>query len=115
MEEKKLREKMQALIDTLLPAARAYYQESREIMSNFEYDRAYDELKRLEEESGIVLSGSPTQSVGYEVLSSLPKVTHEQPMLSLDKTKSVDELISWLGTQKALLSWKMDGLTIVLR
>ena len=115
MEEKKLREKMQALIDTLLPAARAYYQESREIMSNFEYDSAYDELKRLEEESGIVLSGSPTQSVGYEVLSSLPKVTHEQPMLSLDKTKSVDELISWLGTQKALLSWKMDGLTIVLR
>ena len=115
MEEKKLREKMQALIDTLLPAARAYYQESREIMSNFEYDRAYDELKRLEEESGIVLSGSPTQSVGYEVLSSLPKVTHEQPMLSLDKTKSVDELISWLETQKALLSWKMDGLTIVLR
>lgn len=115
MEERKVREEMQALIDRLLPAARAYYQESRELMSNFEYDSAYDRLQKLEEESGIVLSGSPTQRVGYEVVSSLPKITHEKPMLSLDKTKSVDELIAWLGDQKALLSWKMDGLTIVLR
>ena len=115
MEERKVREEMQALIDRLLPAARAYYQESRELMSNFEYDSAYDRLQKLEEESGIVLSGSPTQRVGYEVVSSLPKITHEKPMLSLDKTKSVDELIAWLGAEKALLSWKMDGLTIVLR
>ena len=83
-------------------------------MSNFEYDRMYDELSALEKESGLVLAGSPTQKVGYEVLSELPKQTHPSPMLSLDKTKQVDELSSWLGGKEGLLSWKMDGLTVVL-
>ena len=98
----------------LLAASRAYYQESREIMSNFEYDRLYDELLELEKETGTVLAGSPTQKVGYEVLSELPKEAHEAPMLSLDKTKEVPVLQEWLGSQKGLLSWKLDGLTIVL-
>lgn len=83
-------------------------------MSNFEYDRLYDELLKLEKETGMVLAGSPTQKVGYEVLSELPKEAHEAPMLSLDKTKEVPVLQEWLGTQKGLLSWKLDGLTIVL-
>ena len=81
--------RMKELVRTLSEASKAYYQESREIMSNFEYDRLYDELLALEEETGTVLSGSPTQKVGYEVLSELPKEAHESPMLSLDKTKSV--------------------------
>ena len=112
MENKILR--MKELVPLLREAAKAYYQESRELMSNFEYDKLYDELLSLEEETGIVMSGSPTRQVGYEVLSELPKETHESPMLSLDKTKSVEDLQEWLGGQKGLLSWKMDGLTIVL-
>ena len=107
-------QRMKELISVLREAGKAYYQESREIMSNFEYDRLYDELGALEKETGVILSGSPTQQVGYEVLSELPKETHEAPMLSLDKTKSVEDLQQWLGGQKGLLSWKMDGLTIVL-
>ena len=112
MEEKILR--MKELVPMLSRAARAYYQESREIMSNYDYDQLYDELLQLEKETGTILSGSPTQKVGYEVLSELPKEAHEAPMLSLDKTKSVDDLAEWLGGQEGLLSWKLDGLTIVL-
>ena len=107
-------QRMQELVELLNKAGRAYYQDAQEIMSNYEYDRLYDELKALEEELGITLSNSPTVNVGYEVLSELPKERHEKPMLSLDKTKDVEELITFLGGQKALLSWKMDGLTIVL-
>lgn len=106
--------RMKELTAQLLEASRTYYQESREIMSNFEYDQLYDELLKLEQETGTVLAGSPTQKVGYEILSELPKEAHESPMLSLDKTKDVMELQSWLGNQEALLSWKLDGLTIVL-
>ena len=106
--------RMKELCAILSKASRAYYQESREIMENFEYDKFYDELLRLERETGTVFAGSPTQKVGYEVLSELPKERHEKPMLSLNKTKSVDELKEWLGAQKGLLSWKMDGLTVVL-
>lgn len=105
---------MKELIPQLRQAAKAYYQESREIMSNFEYDKLYDELVSLEKETGIVFANSPTQNVGYEVVSALPKERHEKPMLSLNKTKSVEELADWLGGQTGLLSWKMDGLTIVL-
>lgn len=107
-------QRMKELIPILREAAKAYYQESREIMSNLEYDRLYDELAALEKDTGVILSGSPTQQVGYEVLSELPKETHETPMLSLDKTKSVEDLQQWLGDKKGILSWKMDGLTIVL-
>lgn len=107
-------ERMKELIGILREAGRAYYQESREVMSNFEYDRLYDELLELERETGTVFGNSPTQNVGYEVVSSLPKERHESPMLSLNKTKSVEELKKWLGEQSGLLSWKMDGLTIVL-
>ena len=103
--------RIRELIGTLRAAGRAYYQESREIMSNFEYDKLYDELVSLEKETGIVFANSPTQ---YEVVSALPKERHEKPMLSLNKTKSVEELADWLGGQTGLLSWKMDGLTIVL-
>lgn len=106
--------RMKELSAVLSEAAKAYYQESREIMSNLEYDRLYDELLKLEEETGTVFAGSPTQKVGYEVLSELPKERHERPMLSLNKTKSPEELREWLGKQKGLLSWKMDGLTVVL-
>ena len=106
--------RIRELIGTLRAAGRAYYQESREIMSNFEYDKLYDELISLEKETGIVFANSPTQNVGYEVVSALPKERHEKPMLSLNKTKSVEELADWLGGQTGLLSWKMDGLTIVL-
>lgn len=107
-------QRMKELSARLSAAAKAYYQESREVMSNLEYDRLYDELAALERETGVILSGSPTQKVGYEVLSELPKEEHESPMLSLDKTKSVEELAEWLGDQEGILSWKMDGLTIVL-
>lgn len=106
--------RIRELIGMLRAAGRAYYQESREIMSNFEYDKLYDELVSLEKETGIVFANSPTQNVGYEVVSALPKERHEKPMLSLNKTKSVEELADWLGGQTGLLSWKMDGLTIVL-
>ncbi len=107
-------ERMRELTDLLNEASRAYYQESREIMSNFEYDALYDELAALEKETGITLSGSPTAHVGYELLSKLPKEDHASPMLSLDKTKDPAALAAWLGHQEGLLSWKMDGLTIVL-
>ena len=105
---------MQDLVQQLNKAAAVYYQGTDEIMSNYDYDCLYDELAALEKETGIILAGSPTQRVGYEVLSELPKETHAVPMLSLDKTKDVDALTSWLGSQTGLLSWKMDGLTIVL-
>ena len=105
---------MKEKIDILNKAAKAYYVDGQEIMSNFEYDKLYDELLQLEEETGTVLAGSPTQNVGYEVLSELPKEEHPERMLSLDKTKDRDELASWLGSHKGLLSWKLDGLTVVL-
>ena len=107
-------ERMQELVDILNKASRAYYQEAQEIMSNYGYDQMYDELQSLEKELGITLSNSPTVNVGYEVVSELPKERHESPMLSLDKTKEVEELKNFVGDQKALMSWKMDGLTIVL-
>ena len=107
-------QQMQNLILLLNQASKAYYQESREIMSNFEYDKLYDQLAELEKETGITLSKSPTMEVGYEVLSDLPKEAHPSKMLSLDKTKDRDQLVSWLGTQQGVLSWKLDGLTIVL-
>jgi len=106
--------RMKELVNRLNEASKAYYHENREIMSNYEYDRLYDELLELERETGIVLSNSPTVKVGYELLSSLPKEAHEQPMLSLDKTKDISALIQWLGDKKGILSWKLDGLTIVL-
>ena len=102
------------LTNLLDKAARAYEQEDREIMSNYEYDRLYDELKKLEEESGVVLANSPTVKAGYEVLSELPKYKHETPCLSLDKTKEPDTLADWLNDKEGILSWKMDGLTVVL-
>ena len=108
------KERMQELIKILNEASKAYYAEDREIMSNFEYDRLYEELEGLEKETGIVLSGSPTVSVGYEAVEELPKERHESPMLSLDKTKSREELKDWLQGKEAILSWKLDGLTVVL-
>lgn len=105
---------MKDRIEILNQAARAYYMEDREIMPNIEYDRLYDELVEMEKETGIVLSNSPTINVGYEVLSNLPKERHEKTMLSLDKTKEVSDLKEWLGDQTGVLSWKLDGLTIVL-
>lgn len=107
-------ERMKELVSLLNKASRAYYQEAQEIMSNYEYDRLYDELKELEDELGITLSNSPTVNVGYEVVSELPKERHESSMLSLDKTKEVEELKNFVGDQKVLMSWKMDGLTVVL-
>lgn len=112
MEQKKQR--MQELVELLNRASRAYYQEATEIMSNFEYDKLYDELLKLEKELGITMTNSPTVNVGYEVLSELPKERHEKPMLSLDKTKEISRLKEFLEGQKAFLSWKLDGLTIVL-
>ncbi len=106
--------RMQELVELLNKAGKAYYQDAQEIMSNYEYDNLYDELVELEKELGITLSDSPTVNVGYEVLSELPKERHEEPMLSLDKTKDVEGLKEFLGDQKALMSWKLDGLTIVL-
>lgn len=107
-------ERLKELTELLSEAGRVYYQESGEIMSNFEYDRLYDELQSLEEKLGITLSGSPTANVGYEVLSELPKERHESRMLSLDKTKETEGLKEFLGEKEALMSWKLDGLTIVL-
>lgn len=106
--------RMKELVEILGQASRVYYQEDREIMSNLEYDALYDELAALEQQTGIVLSASPTVSVGYEAVDELPKETHESPMLSLDKTKDREVLRSFIGNHKTLLSWKMDGLTIVL-
>lgn len=107
-------ERIKYLTDILNRAAKAYYAEDREIMSNLEYDALYDELAALERETGIVLADSPTVSVGYESVDELPKDRHETPMLSLDKTKSREELRDWLQGNPAILSWKLDGLTIVL-
>lgn len=107
-------DRIKELVDTLNKAAKVYYSGTDEIMSNLEYDRLYDELKALEDETGIVLAGSPTHKVGYETLSELPKEEHERPMLSLDKTKSVEELAAFAGMHKSLLSWKLDGLTVVV-
>ncbi|MBQ2404048.1 MAG: NAD-dependent DNA ligase LigA [Lachnospiraceae bacterium] len=107
-------ERINQLVKMLNEASKAYYQGTKEIMSNFEYDALYDELAALEKETGVVLASSPTVNVGFEVLSELPKERHEKPMLSLDKTKDVQALKEWVGAQKAILSWKLDGLTIVL-
>ena len=107
-------ERMRELSRKLEEASRAYYQQDREIMSNYEYDALYDELQRLEKESGVVLAGSPTVTVGYEALDALPKERHEAPMLSLGKTKERSELVSFAGTHDVLISWKLDGLTVVL-
>lgn len=106
--------RMRELVDILNRARRAYEQEDTEVMSNYEYDRLYDELLELEKELNTTLAASPTVNVGYEVLSELPKERHERPMLSLDKTKDVGRLKEFLGDQKAVISWKLDGLTIVL-
>lgn len=107
-------DRIKELVDTLNRASRAYYQEDREIMDNLQYDRLYRELEGLERETGITLANSPTVSVGYEVLEELPKEAHGSPMLSLDKTKDIEDLRSFIGDHKTLLSWKLDGLTIVL-
>ncbi len=108
------RENINNLVDYLNKAGKAYYVDGIEMISNFEYDRLYDELVKLEEETGIVLSNSPTVNVGYKVIDSLHKETHEKPMLSLNKTKEIEELKAWLGKKKGVLSWKIDGLTVVL-
>lgn len=106
--------RMKELVEILNKASKAYYAKDEEIMSNYEYDRLYDELVRLEEETGVTLAGSPTVTVGYEAVDELPKEMHEKPMLSLAKTKDREELRAWLNGKEALLSWKLDGLTIVL-
>ena len=108
------RSRMTELIQILNKASESYYAKDEEIMSNFEYDALYDELVTLEEKTGIVLSNSPTHNVGYAAVDFLPKETHDRPMLSLSKTKSREELASWLSDKEGLLSWKLDGLTVVL-
>ena len=108
------RKRMEYLTDLLNRASEAYYARDTEIMSNLEYDALYDELRALEEETGVVMAGSPTVHVGYAAVEELPRVRHERPMLSLDKTKSREDLVSWLGDHRGLLSWKLDGLTVVL-
>ncbi|MDE5777780.1 MAG: NAD-dependent DNA ligase LigA [Lachnospiraceae bacterium] len=110
----KKKERLKELVSILNEASKAYYQFDKEIMSNLEYDKLYDELVSLEKETGIVLANSPTINVGYEILSELEKQTHSSPMLSLDKTKDVDALAEWLGVHEGVLSWKLDGLTVVL-
>lgn len=107
-------DRIHELVDILNKARYAYEQEDEEIMSNFEYDKLYDELQALENETGTVLNNSPTVNVGYEVVSDLPKKTHDTPMLSLEKTKERSELISFLNGKEGVLSWKLDGLTVVL-
>jgi DNA ligase (NAD+) len=107
-------ERIKELVKLLNAASKAYYAENKEIISNFEYDKLYDELVSLEEETGVVLANSPTVNVGYEAVDELPKERHESPMLSLGKTKSREELRDWLQGHEGLLSWKLDGLTIVL-
>ena len=111
MDKKKRMEELTALLNE---ANRVYYAEDREMMPNVTYDALYDELQRLEEETGTVLAGSPTLNVGFEAVDYLPKEAHAQPMLSLAKTKSREELREWLGDHEGLLSWKEDGLTVVL-
>lgn len=113
MQSEKMK-RIKYLVDTLNLASRAYYAEDREIMSNLEYDALYDELQKLESETGVILTNSPTVSVGFEAVDELPKERHEAPMLSLGKTKSREELKDWLQGNPALLSWKLDGLTVVL-
>ena len=105
--------RMKEIIPLLNAAGKAYYQESREIMSNREYDALYDELILLEDASGIVMSNSPTHQVGYEVISELPKEKHPSPMLSLDKTKDSAALKSWMGSRIGVMSWKLERLTVV--
>ena len=107
-------ERIKELVNLLNEASKAYYAQDREIMSNYEYDKLYDELVALEKETGITLANSPTVTVGYEAVEELPKERHESPMLSLGKTKSREELREWLQGNTAILSWKLDGLTIVL-
>lgn len=114
IDEQKEMNHMRELVELLNRARRSYEQENTEIMSNYEYDKLYDELLELEEKLGTRMANSPTVNVGYEVLSELPKERHERPMLSLDKTKEVERLKEFLGGQKALISWKLDGLTVVL-
>lgn len=107
-------QRMKELVEKLDQAAKTYYQEDREIMSNQEYDSLYDQLEQLEKETGTVLTNSPTVRVGYEAVNELPKEEHPSPMLSLDKTKDREVLRGFIGNHKCLLSWKLDGLTIVL-
>lgn len=107
-------DRIKELCEILNKASESYYAKDEEIISNFEYDALYDELVMLENETGIIFSNSPTQNVGYEAVSSLPKFTHPSPMLSLAKTKDRDELKDWLSDKEGLLSWKLDGLTVVL-
>ena len=106
--------RMKELVQKLDKAAKAYYQQDIELISNREYDQMYDELQALEKETGTILANSPTISVGYEAVDQLPKEEHESPMLSLDKTKDREVLRDFMGEHKTLLSWKLDGLTIVL-
>lgn len=106
--------RMKELIPLLNKAAKAYYQEDREIMSNFQYDKLYDELVNLENSTGITYVDSPTSKIGYEVLTELPKETHPEKMLSLDKTKEREVLKDWIGAKEGVLSWKLDGLTVVI-
>ena len=108
-------ERMSELITELNDASKYYYQYAEPLMSDYEYDKLYDELVALEKETGTILSSSPTQNVGYEVITNLKKVKHEKRMLSLDKTKEVEKLQSWLGDKEGVISWKLDGLTIVLK
>lgn len=105
---------IRVLIEQLKAANVAYYKENREIMSNYEYDKLYDQLVELEKTTGIIYPDSPTQSVGVDILDSLPKERHQKKMLSLDKTKEVSVLEDWLGNKDGILSWKLDGLTVVL-
>ncbi len=114
MKDTNIMQRIQYLVDALNEAAKVYYAQDKEIMSNYEYDKLYDELAALEEETGIVLSNSPTVNVGYEAVEELPKEAHDTPMLSLEKTKDRQELVSWLQGKEGLLSWKLDGLTVVL-
>lgn len=107
MDDQKMN-RMKELVTTLNSASKAYYAQDMEIMSNFEYDRLYDELTELEKETGVILANSPTIHVGYEAVEELPKERHEKPMLSLAKTKSREELRDWLNGKEALLSWKLD-------
>ena len=108
-------DRMKELIEKLNDASKHYYQLSDNIMSDYDYDKLYDELVELEKSTGIAMSGSPTQNVGYSVLNNLTKIKHDNPMLSLDKTKSMEKLKDWLGDKEGVLSWKLDGLTIVLK
>ncbi len=111
--EEKLKQ-MKELSQRLRDASKAYYQDGRELMSNLEYDRLYARLEELEKETGITLAQSPTVSVGYEAVDELPKERHEVPMLSLDKTKDVEVLRAFIGKNRTMISWKLDGLTVVL-